>query len=352
MSQNVTQWQAQSAVKDRLSRPLRDLRISVIDRCNYRCPYCMPAELYGDDHQFLPRSHWLTAGEIKRIASVFLQLGVRKFRLTGGEPLLRRDIVEIVRSLSELNGCEDIALTTNGSRLREHAAALKDAGLRRITVSLDSLDEQVFKAMNGGRGDLAVVLEGIEAARRAGFAPIKINTVVERGRNDHTVLELLERFRGTGVIVRFIEYMDVGTLNGWRPDQVITSKELLARIAERWPLRPLECNYRGEVAKRYAFEDGAGEIGFISSVSEPFCGDCHRARLSADGTLYTCLFAARGTNLREPLRAGASDADLVGLLQNVWRSREDRYSELRGRLLEKRPEAAKPERVEMYRMGG
>ena len=352
MTHTVAQVQTQGAVKDRLSRSLRDLRISVIDRCNYRCPYCMPAELFGDNHKFLPRAHWLTPGEIKRVAGVFLQLGVKKLRLTGGEPLLRRDIVEIVAGLAELKGADDLAITTNGSRLAEHAAALKQAGLRRITVSLDSLDEEIFREMNGGRGELGVVLAGIEAARREGL-PIKINTVVERGKNDHTVLDLVERFRGTGIIVRFIEYMDVGTVNGWRPSQVVPSKELLATLRERWPLSPMGSNYRGEVAKRYAFDDGQGEIGFISSVSEPFCGDCHRARLSADGTLYTCLFASTGTNLRTALRAGASDAELVGLLQNVWRNRQDRYSEIRGRLLEHKPEGVdKPERVEMYRMGG
>jgi cyclic pyranopterin phosphate synthase len=345
----VTQWQSQAAVKDRFSRPLRDLRISVIDRCNYRCPYCMPAELYGEGHRFLPRSHWLTAGEIKRIAGLFLQLGVRKVRLTGGEPLLRKDIVEIVAALIELGGFEDLALTTNGSRLADLAPELKAAGLKRITVSLDSLDEAVFREMNGNRGDVATVMRGIEAAQTAGFSPLKINAVVERGRNEHTVLPLVERFRGTSVIVRFIEYMDVGTVNGWQESQVVPSKVLLDRINERWPLRPLDSNYRGEVAKRYAFVDGLGEVGFISSVSAPFCGDCHRARLSADGTVYTCLFAAHGTDLRAPLRAGASDADLVGLLQNVWRNRDDRYSELRG----KTPDKKDPdERVEMFRMGG
>jgi cyclic pyranopterin phosphate synthase len=345
----VTQWQGQAAVKDRFSRPLRDLRISVIDRCNYRCPYCMPAELFGEGHKFLPRSHWLTAGEIKRVAGLFLQLGVRKVRLTGGEPLLRKDIVEIVAALTELGGFDDLALTTNGSRLAERAVQLKAAGLKRITVSLDSLDEAVFREMNGDRGDVATVLRGIEAAHAAGFSPVKINAVIERGRNEHTVLPLVERFRGTGVIVRFIEYMDVGTVNGWEESQVVPSKVLLDRINERWPLRPLDSNYRGEVAKRYAFVDGLGEVGFISSVSAPFCGDCHRARLSADGTVYTCLFAANGIDLRGPLRAGASDADLVGLLQNVWRNREDRYSELRG----KKKEKSEPtERVEMFRMGG
>jgi cyclic pyranopterin phosphate synthase len=311
----------------------------------------MPAALY-EHHEFLPRAHWLTAGEIKRVAALFVQLGVRKLRLTGGEPLLRRDIVEIVAGLVELQGADDIALTTNGSRLAEHATALRDAGLHRLTVSLDSLDPAVFKEMNGGRGDLDTVLAGIDAARRAGF-PLKLNVVVERGKNDHTVLDLVEHFRGTGVIVRFIEYMDVGTVNGWQRSQVMPSKELLARLNERWPLVPLDSNYRGEVAKRYAFSDGGGEIGFISSVSEPFCGDCQRARLSADGTVYTCLFAAQGTDLRGPLRAGANDSELVGLLQNVWRHRQDRYSELRGRLLEhKSADAPATTRVEMYRMGG
>jgi cyclic pyranopterin phosphate synthase len=352
MTHSVAHWQTQATVKDLAGRPLRDLRISVIDRCNFRCPYCMPAERYGEHHQFLPRSSWLTAGEIKRVASLFLQLGAKKIRLTGGEPLLRRDIVEIVAALAGLEGLEDLALTTNGTRLAEQAAELKAAGLKRLTVSLDSLDEQVFREMNGGRGDLSTVLAGIDAANRAGFAPLKINAVIERGKNDHTALDLVEHFRGTGTIVRFIEYMDVGTVNGWRKDQVVPSKELVARISERWPLEPRDSNYRGEVAKRYAFRDGQGEVGFISSVSSPFCGDCHRARLSADGTVYTCLFAARGTELRAPLRAGASDADLVGLLQNVWRHRDDRYSEIRGRLLEHKTDGPKSERVEMYRMGG
>jgi cyclic pyranopterin phosphate synthase len=342
----VTTWQTTGAVKDRLGRVLRDLRISVIDRCNYRCPYCMPAAVYGESYRFMPRTHWLTPGEIKRIAGLFMQLGVSKLRLTGGEPLLRRDIVDIVRGLSELSGVEDLALTTNGTLLAERAQELKKAGLRRVTVSLDSLDPEVFRAMSGGRGELAAVLEGIEVAQRAGFDPIKINVTVQKDRNEATVLDLVEHFRGTGMIVRFIEYMDVGTLNGWRREDVVSSKTLLERISARWPLRSLAPNYRGEVAERYEFEDGRGEIGFISSVTEPFCGACHRARLSADGTVYTCLFASTGTALRELLRSGASDADLVGLLQNTWRARGDRYSELRAKL--KSP----GEHVEMYRMGG
>ena len=306
----------------------------------------MPAEIYGESYRFLPRAHWLTPGEIRRLAGLFVGLGVNKLRITGGEPLLRRDLDEIVAGLAGLEGVEDLALTTNGTRLAERAVELREAGLKRITVSLDSLDEAVCRTMNGGRGDVATVLEGIDAARAAGFEPIKVNAMVQRGINDHTVLDLIEHFRGTGIIVRFIEYMDVGTLNGWQAGEVVSSKVLLDRIAARWPLEALESNYRGEVAKRYAFTDGQGEIGFISSVSEPFCGDCHRSRLSAEGTLYTCLFANRGTDLREPLRAGVSDADLVGLLQNVWRNRADRYSELRGEKI------TREQRVEMYRMGG
>ena len=343
----MTQWQTPSRVADTWGRPLRDLRISVIDRCNYRCPYCMPADIYGEGYEFLPRRHWLTAGEIKRVAGLFMQLGATKIRITGGEPLLRRDVIEIVSSLSSLPGLRDLALTTNGSRLAAQAQNLRDAGLKRITVSLDSLDEGVFRTMNGDRGSVAQVLEGIDAAQRAGLDPIKLNVVIQKGKNEHTALDLLEHFRGAGIIVRFIEYMDVGTLNGWRMDEVVTSKTLLERISARWPLTPVKPNYRGEVARRYAFEDGQGEVGFISSVSEPFCGDCHRARLSADGTVYTCLFAKLGRSLREPLRAGASDADLIGLLQSIWRGRTDRYSEQRGR--EGQPGEA---RVEMYRMGG
>ncbi len=347
MSHSVTRFQARSGVSDQLGRPLRDLRMSVLDRCNYRCPYCMPAEVYGEGHQFMPRSQWLTPGELRRIAALFLELGVNKLRITGGEPLLRRDVADIVAGLAELDGVEDLALTTNGTRLVQRAEELKRAGLGRVTVSLDSVDDAVFRRMNGDRGGVADVLEGVDAALAAGFSPIKVNAVVRRGVNDEHALELVEHFRGTGVIVRFIEYMDVGTLNGWRADEVVPSKELHDVIHAKWPLEPLDENYRGEVAKRYAFSDGRGEIGFISSVTAPFCGDCHRARLSADGVLYTCLFAGRGTDLRGPLRAGASDADLVGMLQNVWRGRTDRYSELRSEQT-----AADRERVEMYRMGG
>ena len=348
MSSSVTQLAASGDVQDTWHRPLRDLRISVIDRCNYRCPYCMPDEVYGDGYEFLPRRHWLTPGEIKRVAGLFMQLGVTKLRVTGGEPLLRKDIVEIVSGLKELPGL-DLALTTNGALLAGLAGELKAAGLNRITISLDSLDDAVFKQMSGEKGNITNVLEGIEAARIVGLSPIKLNVVVQKGKNDHTVLDLVDHFRGSGAIVRFIEYMDVGTLNGWRLDEVVTSKVLMEQIDERWSLKPVEPNYRGEVAQRYVFEDGQGEIGFISSVSEPFCGDCHRARLSADGTIYTCLFAKQGICVREQLRAGASDADLIGLLQNLWRHRTDRYSEQRGKETTKKVSKS---RIEMYRMGG
>ena len=348
MTGNVTQWHTSGEVKDALSRPLRDLRISVIDRCNYRCPYCMPADIYGEDYKFMPRHNWLTAGELKRVAGLFMQLGVTKLRLTGGEPLLRRDIVDIVAKLSSLSGLDDLALTTNGTLLAERASDLKAAGLRRVTVSLDSLDETVFREMSGGRGDIQSVLDGITAAQSAGLSPIKLNVVVQKGKNDHTVMGLLDHVRGSGLIVRFIEYMDVGTLNGWTLDEVVSSRELVEKISARWPLQPLDRNYLGEVAQRYAFLDGQGEIGFVSSVSEPFCGACHRARLSADGTIYTCLFASEGINLRGPLRGGASDGDLVGLLQNIWRQRTDRYSELR----QKNTDATRETRIEMYRIGG
>jgi cyclic pyranopterin phosphate synthase len=343
---SISRIAAPNAVQDTRGRGLRDLRISVIDRCNFRCPYCMPADIFGESYEFLRRSEWMTAGEIRRLAGLFQRLGVAKLRITGGEPLLRKDLDGIIAGLATLEGIDDIALTTNGSRLAERARELKTAGLKRITVSVDSLDPQVFAEMSGGRGDLDATLAGISAAVAAGFDVIKVNVAVLKGQNDGSVLDLVDHFRGSGVIVRFIEFMDVGTLNGWRSDQVVPSRILRDRIQARWPIEPLEQNYRGEVAKRYAFADGQGEIGFISSVTEPFCGDCHRARLSADGTLYTCLFANTGVDLRTPLRAGASDADLVAMMQNVWRNRADRYSEIRG-------EAMKDsERVEMYRMGG
>jgi len=336
------------APRDTLGRPLRDLRISVIDRCNFRCPYCMPEDQFADDAVFLSKSERLRFEEIERIARAFVASGVRKLRLTGGEPLLRRELPQLVSMLRQIPEVEDIALTTNGVLLPRFAAALREAGLMRLTVSLDTLDAPTFRKLSGGRGEVSEVLAGIAAAEAAGFGQIKLNCVVMRGVNDGQVLDLIERFRGTGHIVRFIEYMDVGTLNKWQGELVVPSAELTDRIAGRWPLRPLERNYRGEVAERYAFEDGAGEIGFISSVSQPFCGDCSRARLSADGKMYTCLFARDGHDLRLPLRAGATDEELIGLIGKHWTARGDRYSERRAELRA----LGDPARVEMFTIGG
>jgi GTP 3',8-cyclase len=336
------------APRDTLGRPLRDLRISVIDRCNFRCPYCMPEDQFADDAVFLSKSERLRFEEIERIARAFVASGVRKLRLTGGEPLLRRELPQLVSMLCQIPEVEDIALTTNGVLLPRFAAALREAGLMRLTVSLDTLDAPTFRKLSGGRGEVSEVLAGIAAAEAAGFGQIKLNCVVMRGVNDGQVLDLIERFRGTGHIVRFIEYMDVGTLNKWQGELVVPSAELIERIARRWPLRPLDRNYRGEVAERYAFEDGAGEIGFISSVSQPFCGDCSRARLSADGKMYTCLFARDGHDLRLPLRAGATDEELIGLIAKHWTARGDRYSERRAELRA----LGDPARVEMFTIGG
>ena len=333
-------------LRDRRARPLRDLRISVMDRCNFRCPYCMPEDKYHKDFEFLSSHERLAFDEIVRLARIFARLGVRKLRITGGEPLLRPALPDLVGDLSRIPGIDDVALTTNGILLAQHAAALKAAGLARVTVSLDSLDEQVFRAMSGGRGTPARVLEGIREAAAAGLAPIKVNVVVKRGVNEHTVLDLVEHFRGTGVIVRFIEYMDVGTINHWRVDETVPSRELLGMIQARWPMVATQPNYHGEVAERYVFADGAGEVGFISSVSEPFCGSCTRARLSSDGQLFTCLFAATGTDLRGPLRAGADDDELARVIDAVWRDREDRYSELRA------AQSGAGDKVEMYYIGG
>ncbi len=335
--------------RDTLQRPLRDLRISVMDRCNFRCPYCMPREQFHDAYRFLKSTERLSFEEIVRLTRLFVHLGARKLRLTGGEPLLRANLADLIGDLTTIPGVDDVALTTNGVLLAKHAAELKAAGLHRITVSLDSLDPEVFARMSGGFGGVEEVLDGIDHAQRAGLEPIKINAVVQRGVNDHTVLSLVERFRGTGVIVRFIEYMDVGNRNHWQPQLVVPSKELVARIGERWPLVPLERNYRGEVAERYAFADGQGEVGFISSVTQPFCGDCSRARLSSDGVLYTCLFATHGASLRDVLRAGATDEELTGLIRQIWLGRSDRYSELRASL---RRSSGEQRKIEMYYIGG
>jgi cyclic pyranopterin phosphate synthase len=336
-------------LEDALGRPVRDLRISLLDRCNFRCPYCMPESEFHRDYQFLRKRELLTYDEILRIVRVAVSLGVTKLRLTGGEPLLDKNVPALVAALAELEGVDDLALTTNGTLLAPMAEALAQAGLHRVTVSLDTLDEKIFREMSGNRGDLQKVLQGIEATEKAGLSPVKINTVVQRGINDHTVLDLLEHFRGSGHVVRLIEFMDVGNRNAWRMDQVVPSRQLLGRIHERWPVRAIGRSYPGEVASRYEYEDGKGQIGFISSVTEPFCGACSRARLSADGVLYTCLFATAGTSLRDPLRAGADEARIAEILSSVWLRRKDRYSELRG------PDATNThvlKKVEMYRMGG
>ncbi|MGO4551922.1 GTP 3',8-cyclase MoaA [Lysobacter sp. 2RAF19] len=328
---------------DALGRPLRDLRLSVIDACNFRCPYCMPADRIPDDHG-LDAAARLSFDEIETLVRGFVRLGVRKLRLTGGEPLLRRGLPDLVRRLARIEGLEDLALTTNGSLLAAHAQALREAGLHRITVSLDALSPAMFSAMSGGRGRIETVLAGIDAARAAGFAPIKLNCVVQRGVNEGEVLPLAEFARANGHVLRFIEYMDVGTCNGWRRENVVPSAQLRDRLHARWPMRALDPNYRGEVAARYAYDDGAGEVGFVSSVTVPFCGDCHRARVSADGTLYTCLFAADGQPLRTVARQG-EDA-VVDALAQAWSRRADRYSEIRGAA------TASRRHVEMYLVGG
>jgi cyclic pyranopterin phosphate synthase len=322
---------------------LRDLRLSLIEACNFRCPYCMPADATPDETQ-LDRERRLSFAQIETAVRAFVDFGVRKVRLTGGEPLLRKHLPDLVRRLVAVPGIEDLALTTNGSLLAGQAGALRAAGLKRLTISLDALDPGVFAAMSGGRGDLAEVLAGIEAAVAAGFTRLKFNCVVQRGVNEDQVLPLVERFRGTPHVLRFIEYMDVGTCNGWKAGDVVSSAELHHRINSRWPLRPVSPTYRGEVATRYGFVDGGGEVGFVSSVSEPFCGDCHRARLSADGQLYTCLFASKGHDLREAIDAG--EGAVRERVAAIWGAREDRYSELRALPhVERR-------KIEMYFIGG
>src|SRR6202167_1735895 len=334
---------------DRLRRPLHDLRISVMDRCNFRCPYCMPKEQFHEHYRFLKSQERLSFDEIVRLARLFASLGVRKLRLTGGEPLLRANLADLIGDLTDIPGIDDIALTTNGVLLGQHAVDLHANGLRRVTVSLDTLDRHVFARMSGGFAALDQVLSGIDAAISAGLAPVKINAVIERGLNDHTALDLVERFRGSPVIVRFIEFMDVGNRNNWRPDLVVPSRALAARIHERWPIQPISENYKGEVAERWRFEDGAGGVGFIPSVSQPFCAACSRARLSSEGKFYTCLFATHGLDLRAPLRAGSGDADILQLIRGVWHGRNDRYSELREEMRRTLPDTKK---IEMNYIGG
>ena len=329
---------------------MHDLRISVTDRCNFRCTYCMPREIFGRDYEFLPRDQVLSFEEIGRAARVFVELGVDKLRITGGEPLVRRDLPVLIAMLAAIRrpdgGEVDLTLTTNGSALRALARPLADAGLRRVTVSLDSLDDAVFGAMNGIDFPVARVLDGIAAAQEAGLAPVKINMVVRRGVNESSVVPMAAWARHAGVILRFIEYMDVGHSNGWRLDDVVSAEELVRAIGERWPIEPADANYRGEVAGRWRYLDGFGELGIISSVTRPFCGDCTRARLSAEGQLYTCLFAVQGHDLRAALRSGASDDELRARISSIWNARDDRYSELRSEATTGLP------KIEMFAMGG
>ena len=339
----MTERLPREIARDSLGRPLRDLRLSVIEACNFRCPYCMPADRIGDDHGMDAASR-LSFDEIETLVRGFVQLGVRKLRLTGGEPLLRKRLPELVQRLAAIKGLEDLALTTNGSLLAAHAQSLRDAGLGRVTVSLDTLDPTVFRELSGGRGDLASVLAGIAAAKAAGFAPIKLNCVVQRGVNEDGTVALAAYAREHGHVLRFIEYMDVGTCNGWSRARVVPSIDVRDRIHAHWPLQPLDANYRGEVAARHAYVDGAGEVGFVSSVSAPFCGDCHRARVSADGQLFTCLFAGAGHALR-PLLSQDEDA-LASHVAGLWEQRADRYSEIRS------DAGASRRHVEMFLVGG
>ena len=332
-------------ITDMLGRPLCDLRISVTDRCNFRCVYCMPKEVFGPDHPFLPREDLLTFEEIYRLSRILSGHGIRKIRLTGGEPLVRPDLERLIEMLARLP-VDDLTMTTNGSLLAHKAQALRDAGLWRVTVSLDSLDNEVFMAMNDVGCHVERVLEGIKAATAVGLTPVKVNMVVKRSVNKASVLPLARYFRGTGHILRFIEYMDVGATNGWQLEEVVPAAEIIAMIDAEMPLEPVEPNYRGEVAKRWRYKDGSGEIGLVASVTQAFCGDCTRARISAEGKLYTCLFASQGHDLRKLLRGGASDAEISQLITTIWRYRSDRYSEIRSAQTVQLP------KVEMSYIGG
>jgi GTP 3',8-cyclase len=335
-----------NALLDTLQRPLHDLRISVTDRCNFRCTYCMPKEVFGRDYVFLSRAEILSFEEIERLARIFVANGVEKIRLTGGEPLLRRDIEKLVEMLARIPGLNDLAMTTNGSLLAEKARALKEAGLQRVTVSLDSLDDATFKALNDVDFPVGQVLEAIDVAAEVGLTPVKVDMVVKRGANDMDVLSMAEHFRNSWHVLRFIEFMDVGTTNGWRLDDVVPARELIQTINAVWPIEPLEANYFGEVAERYRYLDGAGEVGFIASVTAPFCGACTRARLSAEGELYTCLFGAHGHDLRALLREGKSDQEIEDFTRAVWLRRSDRYSEIRSE------DTVGLTKVEMSHIGG
>lgn len=336
-------------LRDGLFRPLRDLRISVTDRCNFRCRYCMPREVFGPGFAFLPRAELLTFEEIERLARIFVGFGVHKLRLTGGEPLLRHDLEHLVERLAGIDGVDDVAMTTNGFLLsRAKAQSLRDAGLRRVTVSLDSLDPATFARLNGVGADPTRILDAVENASAVGLRPVKVNAVIQRSVNDGDVVDLASRMRGTGVVLRFIEYMDVGTKNGWKMEDVVTADEILGRISDRWPLLPLPPREPGEVALRYRYADGQGEIGLIASVTRPFCGACSRARLSPEGEVFTCLFAGHGLDLRGPMRQGASDRDIRDRVASLWTARRDRYSEERA----SREEHPDSDRVEMFHIGG
>ena len=332
---------------DTFSRPLKDLRISVTDRCNFRCPYCMPAEIFGERYQFLPRKELLNFEEIARLAKIFAKLGVTKIRLTGGEPLLRTGLPDLVKMLSPISGIEDLALTTNGFLLDKHAQELKEAGLNRITISMDSLDDAVFQQMNGRGFGTSQVLSGIEAAENAGLSPIKINAVIQRSVNDQSIVDLVNHFKTKGHIVRFIEFMDVGTLNQWNLNKVVSAKEIVKIINSKMPIEPINPTYFGEVASRYQYKDGSGELGIIASVTQPFCGSCTRLRLSPEGNLYTCLFSNSGTDVKKLLRSNKNKKELKALIKKTWLARKDKYSIDRSSNPNK-----STEKVEMYHIGG
>ena len=335
-------------LNDQFNRNLRDLRISVTDRCNFRCTYCMPKKVFNSDYQFLMRDDLLTFEEITRIAELFVKQGVRKLRLTGGEPMLRKNLDVLITELSSISGVEDIALTTNASILTlGRAKQLKEAGLQRITVSLDAIDQNTFTRMNDMNVSVQKVLDGIDNARNAGFENIKVNMVVQKGVNEHDILPMAEYFKGSGNTLRFIEYMDVGTTNGWNMDQVVSGQEIIEKIQSKYSIEPIDPDYKGEVAKRWRYQDGSGEIGVITSVTQAFCGDCNRARLSAEGSIYTCLFASKGVDLRRLIRQGASDEFINEMIMNTWKSRDDRYSEQRGK-----QQTPREYKVEMSYIGG
>ncbi|MBI5625585.1 MAG: GTP 3',8-cyclase MoaA [Nitrosomonadales bacterium] len=343
-------------ITDTMRRPMHDLRVSVTDRCNMRCTYCMPGDVFGENHSFLPRAELLNFDEIERLAKLFIQSGVQKIRLTGGEPLLRRNIERLIEKLARLRTLEgkpvEVAMTTNAVLLSQQAQSLKDAGLSRINISLDGLTEETFRRMSGSDVSVGTVLDGIAAAQQAGFAPIKVNMVVKRGANDHEIIPMAGHFRNSGVVLRFIEYMDVGSTNGWRMDEVVSAQEILEQVVQHFPIQQVDPNYTGEVAERWRYADGGGEIGVIASVTQAFCHECTRARISTDGKLYTCLFASGGADLRGPLRLGATDQMLISLIAGQWKQRSDRYSQLR-HAATTAPAAERPrKKIEMSYIGG